>query len=133
MLDKLSKHHNYWLKILNNLGCESDLANDVVQQMYVKLHDAKHIAYGDDVNKYYVYKTLKSIYIQHLKDNNKRRSIEFKPYHSVEELDYPIERDEGEEILLEKVREIVNGLSLYQQQLFPVSYTYLTLPTTPYV
>lgn len=120
MLDKLAKHHDYWIKILINLGCNLDLAKDIVQEMYIKLHDASNIAYGeDDVNKYYVYKTLKTLYIQYLKDSIKESS-EFDGKYDYTEEDYPIERDLAEDIILAKVRDIASKWNNYDRELFQV-------------
>jgi hypothetical protein len=121
MLNKLAKHHNYWLKILSNLGADEYLANELVQQMYLKLHDKKGIEFGDnDVNKYYVYRTLYSLYIQYYKDLRKDNTVEYKYYHETEQSDYNEERDYTEDLLLDKVRDIVNGLSSYDKELFQV-------------
>jgi hypothetical protein len=35
MLEKLAKHHVLWLQMLINLGCDSNLAKDIVQDMAI--------------------------------------------------------------------------------------------------
>ena len=122
MLNRLAKHHNYWLKMLYNLGADDYLANELLQQMYLKLHDKENIAYGDDVNKYYVYKTLKSLYIQHFKDMNKTVNIEVLDYTDCEEIDYNIEKDDAEDLILDKIRKIAEGMTPYHQLLLQTYY-----------
>ena len=55
MLEKLAKHHDLWIKMLINLGCDLDTAKDIVQNMYLRLHnlvkDEDRIMYNDDVNR----------------------------------------------------------------------------------
>ena len=64
MLKKLAVHHVLWLQMLNNLGCEQELAKDLVQDMYLRLHrlvkNEQDIMYFNDVNKFFVYKVLKN-------------------------------------------------------------------------
>ena len=38
MLEKLAKHHDLWIKMLINLGCDVETSKDLVQDMYLKLH-----------------------------------------------------------------------------------------------
>jgi len=37
LLHKLAEHHNYWVSYLRKKGCPSDMAEDIVQEMYIKL------------------------------------------------------------------------------------------------
>ena len=38
MLEKLAVHQDLWIKMLVKLGCKVDVAKDLVQDMYLKLH-----------------------------------------------------------------------------------------------
>ena len=77
MLEKLAQHHVLWIKMLVNLGCGVEDAKDLVQDMYIRLHDLvkdpKRIMYGDEVNRYYVWITLRNMYFSSLK--KKRNNI----------------------------------------------------------
>lgn len=75
MLDRLSKKHNLWLKMLINLGCDNDIAEDIVQEMYIRLHDRvddiDRILINDEINTYFVYITLRNLFISHIRSTNK--------------------------------------------------------------
>ena len=61
MLDELSKDHNTWLKYATKIcGC-SNYAQDLVNDMYLKIYDSK----PKRVNKGYIYNTIKSIFVDH--------------------------------------------------------------------
>ena len=71
MLDKLSKHHNLWVNMVIKMGADKDLASDIVQDMYLRLHklvtNEERIMHGNEINRYFVYVTLKNMYLSHLK------------------------------------------------------------------
>ncbi len=75
MLEKLAVHHTLWIKMLVNMGCNVETAKDLVQDMYIRLHELvkepKKIMYKDDVNRYYVWTTLRNMYFSHLRKSNK--------------------------------------------------------------
>lgn len=71
-MEKLYEKHIDWLNIVLSFGCSDELAEDIVQEMYLKigtyLHEGKKklddIMYNDEeVNRWYVMLTLKSIYL----------------------------------------------------------------------
>lgn len=83
MLETLSKNDKLWKSYALSLcGCK-DKANDLVQEMYLKIYNLNktHITKG------YVYRTLKSILINSIKERVKTNYIEdqFEQVESVEE------------------------------------------------
>ena len=75
-LEKLSVKHKDWIDIVKSFGCNESSAEDVVQDSYLKIYDRLEkgvdITYGDsDVNTFYMYMTLRSVYI----NNAKRKSV----------------------------------------------------------
>ena len=38
MLELLAKNHELWLRMVLSFGCPSDVAEDLVHEMYLKLH-----------------------------------------------------------------------------------------------
>ena len=66
-LEKIAKKHNDWLRVVKSFGCKPEIAEDIVQECYIKLDgllkSGLDISYGDDINYYYVYKTLKALYL----------------------------------------------------------------------
>ncbi len=67
-LEKIAAKHQDWLSIVKSFGCNPEIAEDIVQECYIKidslLKKGLNISYGDsDINYYYVYKTLKALYL----------------------------------------------------------------------
>lgn len=67
MLELLAKKHNLWVSMVLGFGCDYDTAQDIVQSMYLRMHkyikDEQRIMYNDDeVNRFFIYVTLKNMY-----------------------------------------------------------------------
>ena len=82
MLDKLAENHTLWIKMVVNMGCDRHTAEDIVQSMYLRIHrlvtDEKKIMYNDDeVNRFFVYVTLKNMFIDYVKVRNKYKFFEY--------------------------------------------------------
>jgi len=66
-LELLYKKHKLWIRYLLKMGCPKDLCEDITQEMYIKIDtylkkNNNNIKYGDDVNVYFIYLTLRSLY-----------------------------------------------------------------------
>ena len=86
LLNKLAQQHSEWVSMVRSMGCRDDLAEDFVQEMYLKLHkyinDPAKIFYREnEINTYYVYVTLKRLYLDYLKENAKWTRLD-EPYES---------------------------------------------------
>jgi len=59
--------HNTWVDIVSTFGCDKNLAEDIVMEMYIKiqlkLEVGLDIMYEDEINYYYIFKTLKSLFL----------------------------------------------------------------------
>jgi len=67
MLDILAKNHDIWVKMALTFGCDLDEAQELVQEMYLRMHkyvkDPAKIMYNDDeVNRFFIYVTLKNMF-----------------------------------------------------------------------
>ena len=76
ILDKLAKSHKDWHRMVLGFGANPSIAEDIVQDMYIKVHGiverGKDISYGDDdVNRFYIYLTLKSLHGDYYRQKNK--------------------------------------------------------------
>jgi len=75
-LEILARKHDDWINCIKGMGCNESLAEDYVQDAYIKFHNylqkGKNISYGDDdVNTFYFYMTLRSVYI----DAKKKKTV----------------------------------------------------------
>lgn len=77
LIDKLALKNNDWINIVKSFGADEHTAKDVVQNMYIKLHEWEErgnnsILYNkDEVNYYFVFKVLRSVWIDLLRKNKK--------------------------------------------------------------
>ncbi len=59
------KHKN-WIEIVQSFGCPKETSEDIVQEMYIKIHkklkNGLDIMYKDEINYYYIFKTLRSLF-----------------------------------------------------------------------
>ncbi len=66
-LEKIAQKHKDWLRIVKSFGCEGDKCEDIVQEMYLKAHtlinSGTDISYGDEINHFYIYRILRSLFI----------------------------------------------------------------------
>lgn len=75
-INDIFKKHKVWVDIVCSFGCNPQTAEDIVQEMYIKIHKKKqsglNIDYGDnDFNYYYVFKTLKNLFYDLKRKQNK--------------------------------------------------------------
>ena len=74
----IAKKHQIWVDIVCTFGCTREVAEDLTQEMYIKiqikLKNGLDIMYKEEINYYYIFKTLKSLFID-LKRKNKDITI----------------------------------------------------------
>ena len=70
ILELLAAKHDTWVEITMSFGLDKMTAEDIVQNMYIKIHgwseknkDKTKIMYNkDEVNYYFVFKTLRTLF-----------------------------------------------------------------------
>lgn len=82
VLEIIYDRHDEWIYLVRAFGCNSDTAEDIVQDMYIKMHkiinSGKDVMYNEDeINTYYIIKTLKSIFIDKTRKAKRRISIDY--------------------------------------------------------
>jgi hypothetical protein len=71
MLNELVKKDIYWRKVALHICNNKDLADDIVQDMYLKLHKS-----NQELKDSYVYFTMKSIFLDYVKETStKNREV----------------------------------------------------------
>ena len=78
-IETIFKKHQVWIDIVSSFGCNRETAEDIVMEMYIKID--KSIKKGLDIdynktdyNYYYIFKTLKSLFLD-LKRKEKKVNI----------------------------------------------------------
>ena len=120
ILEKAYQKHKIWLNICKSFGLDNETAKDVVSEMYLKLHDITEkgtdITYGkDDINYYYVFKILYTMFLQLKKKQNRVSFISEDILKNIED---------GEAVEFQKVEKKFNEefskLHWYDQKVFEI-------------
>lgn len=113
------KKHKQWLEIVQSFGCNEWTAEDIVGEMYIKLDrvikQGKDITRDGEINHFYVFKVLTSIFL-----DLKRKEAK---YILVELEDYNDPNNEIEVQYLknyEKILETLQKLYWYDQKVFEI-------------
>lgn len=90
MLEKLAENHKIWVRMVRGFGADRDLSQDLVQSMYLRMHkyvkDEDRIMYNDDeVNRFFVYVTLKNMYKTYMNAANKFTFFEIREDDAIDE------------------------------------------------
>ena len=79
-LSEIFKKHKVWIDIVCSFGCNKETAEDLVQEMYIKID--KRIKKGldinfgkNDYNYYYIFKTLKTLFLDLKRKESKVKTI----------------------------------------------------------
>ena len=127
MFDSVLKLEKLWTRICLNFGATREETEDIIQDMYLKLLtdvDMSRIKYGEDsVNRYYIYKMLKSLFI-----NLKRDKLLNNSYQLNEELgiansdDYNYAKDQALEDIIKDIKIQLSTRRRSLQRLFELYY-----------
>jgi len=117
ILEKLFKRHKDWCNIVESFGCNPDTAEDLVQSMYLKIGrlvaEGKDISFGDDVNHFYIFRTLTTLFLDHKrKDNRSGIILEDIEAEQDEEVDYDSK--------YQKVLDALEELYWYDRKVFEI-------------
>ena len=68
LIDILAEKHNDWGNMAKSFGISKEDANELVQQMYIRITDyvvdVKRILFNEsEINTYYIYVTLRNLYL----------------------------------------------------------------------
>lgn len=134
MLDKLAENHNLWLKILHKIGCPNQIAEDIVQEFYIKVFEKPHchpkIINHEGINTYYIYAILRNMYLSHIR-LGKRFMFPYIEWDIVEaitpsEEDLDIENLELEDVYLlylkDKIDDVLESLTMDERQLYELHF-----------
>lgn len=104
MLEKVYESHNKWINTVLKMGASQYEAEDVVGSMYLilgqMLNKGLNISYGDEVNYFYIYKTLKTSYLQMCLKKKKENKIS---------IDFVFDLESGEYIDFNEANETVEA------------------------
>jgi len=115
----LAKKHKTWINIVLSFGCSKTIAEDIVQEMYIKillkLENGLDIMYEDDINYYYIFKVLKTLYID-LKRKGKNIKIINIEDTNLSQYDFDVDYDEAYDI----VKDELKNMFWYDRKVFEI-------------
>lgn len=123
ILSKLFAKHKDWVSIVQSFGCDRMTSEDLVQDMYVKIHDwsqknNRSILYNEDeVNYFFIYKALRTIWLNNLKKNKRYSDDEL-----VENLNLSNESENNLIELQQDIQDKLNHLYWYDKKIFELVY-----------
>ncbi len=98
MLEELCKRDKDWRRMAFHICKSKDLADDIVQDMYLKFSN-----YNKSLNEYYVFFALKSIFLDYLRKEKTKVELNENLCNFDE---YDFEQDKIKELALEKVKQL---------------------------
>jgi DNA-directed RNA polymerase specialized sigma24 family protein len=96
MLQELSKKDKLWRNIAFNICKNKFLADEIVQEMYLRFHRNPK----DEVNDYYVALVLKSVYLNMLKE---KTNASINSFHYIEDTNIDFEPNDKEQAILDEI------------------------------
>ena len=117
MLHKIYKDHKKWINTTKKMGCTQEESEDIVGDMYCiigkMLNNGLDISYGDEVNYYYIYMTLRTSFLQMKNKQKKMKNVS---------LDFVLELEEEQYINFdeenEKVEQALDKLHWYDRKVY---------------
>ena len=117
MFEKIYQDHAKWINTTLKFGCTKEEAEDIVGNMYViiggMLNKGLNISYGDEVNYYYIYKTLKTSFLQMYNRKKKQNNVSLDLVLDIESGDYIDFEDKNNAL-----NEELNTLHWYDKKVF---------------
>ena len=110
MIEELSKKDALWRKVALNICKDKQLADDLVQDMYLKLYDCKK-----QINDFYVVIVLRNLFLDTIKQKNKRKQVDIDSFYDMEASVSTFEMDDEE-------TKIVNEMYWLAKGYFELSY-----------
>jgi DNA-directed RNA polymerase specialized sigma24 family protein len=116
----LAKKHKTWIDVVCSFGCSRDIAEDIVQEMYIKvipkIENGLDIIYQDkEINYYYIYKTLKTLFIDLKRKGKNITMLNFDEV-NYNKIDFDVDYDEA----YSKVKEELNKMFWYDRKVFEI-------------
>ena len=136
MLEILTTKHKEWISMAHSLCGDIIVANDLVQDMYLRLHkyvdNPEKIIKNGEVNPFFVYITLRNLFYDHLKFEKRQIGKDYADAESVGMLSRSTqcpEKKQEDEIMekaylkiLDSIDKEVSTWHWYDQKLFKLYY-----------
>lgn len=114
----LAKQHKDWVRIVNSFG-EYFLADDIVQETYIKILRLNHIdkIVTDTINKSMMWLVLRSVYIDHIRAK-KNDCVSINECFDLKYTEHNLQKDEAFSLIEQKLQDEMNNWHHYDKMLF---------------
>jgi len=116
MLEHLCKLHNDWIKIAYSFLQNKEDAEDLVQNLYIRLYDYKvpleKIKYKDDINRYFMYVTIRNMALQFIR--KKVFTID------LDQVQVEVETYNDKNIILDEIYKYIDTFDFYDKTLIEI-------------
>jgi DNA-directed RNA polymerase specialized sigma24 family protein len=127
MLEKLAEKHEDWVGLVKKLGCNYTVAEDVVQELYLRLDkyrekvESKVINEDGEVNTFYVFVTLRNLLRDVMNIENGYVDVEEWLFEEADnEVDFDAENAHLE--IMKRIKSESNSWGPYHSKLFNLYY-----------
>lgn len=107
-----------------SFGCNVDTANEIVQEMYLRLmkyvDTPERIMRGDEINTYYVYVTLRNIYLTEIQ--NSKKVVKFNNDISIENEEVNLTKKLAFDKIIDRIEEEVSNWYWYDKKLWEIHF-----------
>jgi RNA polymerase sigma factor (sigma-70 family) len=125
-LELLAEKHKTWVEITQTFGLDKMTAEDLVQDMYLKIdawskrneRNSSILYEGKDINYYFVFKTLRTLFLDYIR--REQRSI-LKHSEEVLQPSYIFERIDRD-INEKRIKTLIKDLAWYDRKVFELVY-----------
>ena len=121
ILNQIADEHKKWINIVKSFGCNKETAEDIVQEMYIKiqkkLEGGLDINYGDDDFNYsYVFRMLRNLFLDLKRKENKVYIID------IDNVKDEFTEDDNTDYhkILSKVQQEVDQLFWYDKKVYEI-------------
>lgn len=118
-INKVAKYHKEYINTIKKFG-EDFYAEDLVQEMYIRLitkDKEKAVIVNGQVNKYYIYLTLRSLFVDFYRQKSKVIKVDLKEVITLQQID-ELEEQIAFGQLMKKVNSEINNWHWYDKMLF---------------
>ena len=122
ILDLLSKRHDEWIRMTLSFGADRDTAQDIVQDMYLRMYkyveNPERIMYNEnEVNTYFVFVVLRNLFI------NSQKGMTFSELEELESEETNYEMEYAHNNLIGEMWDEVDEWHWYDAKLFRLYHT----------
>jgi RNA polymerase sigma factor (sigma-70 family) len=104
VIEILAKKDAYWRKIALNICKDKELADDLVQDMYIKLIDCKK-----QINDFYVVIVIRNLFLDHIKQTKKRGHVNLDDFYTLESQNNTFEIDDEQKEIIDNMYWVAKG------------------------